>query len=309
MALFVRKPALECTTPLTPRKKPDTTPYALRARPYPRAVNGRFPACPFCETTNVVKAGYSSTKKQVYRCKECGRRSYGYITLRGRPPGPWAKLEQIRPTRYRCPHCGGRCWKRGHAPNGTPKYLCKECRRENTGLIARPARPRDGPFPHRMTFHLNPQAYEGLQRCRARHNDTLSGSVRRILREAAHGIIPMSLAHARTTEDGRRLCRLQKLPRSKRPPLPIPASLPGEVAVVQRHRIKTATIYRPCFMNIAVVTVWLDDLSLSGLLTAARTLNTTRLAAARFLIARAGQGLLTRNKYPPPKAITRPHPV
>src|SRR4051794_40075602 len=117
--------------------KPDKP--AQAKRPAESPASPEEPYCPHCNARDLMKGG-KNNDRQRYRCRACGRTSYG------------APL----PVRFPCPNpgCNGSCRKHGRSELGKQLYWCNQCRRINTELWPTDPRFDGGPFPHKMTLDL-----------------------------------------------------------------------------------------------------------------------------------------------------------
>ena len=137
--------------------------------------------CPHCQGKTLVHAGIHKGR-QRYRCKDCGRTSYGMPAFTSPPPPPCIRCGErtvrggltgtgaqtyrctachrrfipplppkpkILPNgrRAKCHHCSsGNLVFNGIEPSGKQRYKCRACQRATYGIKPRPIPPRPCPY-------------------------------------------------------------------------------------------------------------------------------------------------------------------
>ena len=129
------------------------------------------PVCAHCGGGGLRRKG-SGNGRARYRCRDCGRQSYGVAR------GP---VEN----RFPCPYCRERCRREGHTPDGWQRYLCLGCGRKNTNLYPVAPHSPGGPFTHIVHFCLHGPAMRNLAAYCNGGGLSVAQAVREILREAA----------------------------------------------------------------------------------------------------------------------------
>lgn len=126
------------------------------------------PACTHCGGRELAPHGRNATGPR-YRCRACGRTTYG---------GPGKRKG------YPCPNprCGGNCRKRGHDRHGRQIYHCPKCGRHNTRLWPSRVDSPGGPFSHHINLYLSLNAERALSFYLQKHTMSPAQAVRAIFR-------------------------------------------------------------------------------------------------------------------------------
>jgi hypothetical protein len=243
--------------------------------PPPPPPGAPVPTCHRCNGKDLAKAGKRHGRR-YFTCRACARGTYG-VPVPTRPDLP-------------CPYCGEQCHKHGKNTDGSTRYLCKTCKRRNTGLFPSPTRPKDGPYPHSRSFCLDIAATNALIAYCNHHGCSQAQAVRAIFREAARPRVLVAAApRKRLADDGFTSRIPDRLPPPPETPEPLHLRLPNLRAEALRKRMARPAEIRhlPSVYVCHRYTVCLDDLAYTGLLRTMRRRGLGHQDAARALLAEA----------------------
>jgi transposase-like protein len=249
------------------------------------------PQCPACNGHQLRKTGFRANR-QRYRCRNCGRQSYG-----DGPANP--------PPTDACPYCSGDCRKYGVLTRNhrrVQRYRCRLCGRTNTNLYPADTPSPGGPFPHLMRFHLSHAAACALDSYCQTHSMSPAQALREILIHAgqkpraiiscAHRTDSGGLRNPDDWGDANRATHVKTIIIPAPPPVPIPVGgiqfpdLRPEATrkfAVQRDYAR----YSPTVLVTWRLSVRLSDAALSGLLHTMQRRSLNHQEAARALCIEA----------------------
>lgn len=261
------------------------TRQAGKARREPLVAPPADPVCSHCSGSRVVRCGRDSRGRQRYRCRACGKSSYGMPppASPGTPPN--------------CPYCGGRCRRAGRSRyTGLQHYRCPDCGRHNTDL--RTARPRvapgaEGPCRHRLTIILNLRAHRNLAVYRAARGLTEAQAIREILAKYAYPSAGATVSRREVDAWGEPRSVIVRRPVVLKGPLRytglrLPNLHRPDLTARRQRQVAEGLLLLPRTVGmVRGVTVALDDLAWEGLLRRMTETGRNHQEMAREMIAGA----------------------